>query len=96
MTLAVPPDDGRRRCSISPAAGEVEATDLGEFTDDGFFDVTWGDETVGLLEMDFLHEGDARDASSRRAGRHPRFAEPERRADDPGRRSWATCWRGST
>jgi len=57
MTLAVPPDRlsdflelARRR--------EVESSDLGEFTDDGMLHVTWGDETVALLDMEFLHEGD--------------------------------------
>lgn len=57
MTVAVAPervgaflDLARRR--------EVEATDLGEFTGDGFFHVLHGKETVALLEMEFLHEGD--------------------------------------
>jgi phosphoribosylformylglycinamidine synthase II len=57
MTIAVPParladllDLARRR--------EVEATDLGAFTDDGTFHCTWGEETVLLLPLEFLHEGD--------------------------------------
>ena len=57
MTLACPRtrssaflDLARRR--------EVEATVLGEFTDDGFFHVTYGDETVAHLDMEFLHDGD--------------------------------------
>jgi phosphoribosylformylglycinamidine synthase len=56
MTLAVPADRldafldlARRR--------EVEATDLGEFTASGVFHVTWGEETVAYLPMDFLHDG---------------------------------------
>jgi len=74
MTVAVPPDKldsflelARRR--------EVEATDLGEFTDDGFFHVTFGDRTVGLLEMDFLHEG-LPEMRLRARWEPPRFEEP--------------------
>jgi phosphoribosylformylglycinamidine synthase II len=57
MTLAVPPDRlpaflelARRR--------EVEATDLGEFTASGRLEVRWGQQVVGLLPLDFLHDGD--------------------------------------
>jgi len=57
MTLAVPPDKldlllelARRR--------EVETTDLGLFTDDGYLEVIHDGATVALLSMEFLHEGD--------------------------------------
>ncbi len=36
---------------------DVEATDLGEFTDDGFFSVWWEKEPAVLLPLDFLHNG---------------------------------------
>ena len=36
---------------------DVEATVLGEFTGDGILNVTFNDEPVVLLEMDFLHGG---------------------------------------
>ena len=80
MTLAVPPESldsllelaGRRR---------VEATVLGEFTDDGYLEVCWGDETVGLLEMGFLHDGTPEMLLEAR-WQPTRFAEPENRADD--------------
>jgi phosphoribosylformylglycinamidine synthase len=36
---------------------DVEATDLGEFTDDGNFTVMWGSQTVSLLPLEFLHGG---------------------------------------
>lgn len=57
MTLAVAPD---RLDELSDLARrrEVEATDLGEFTDDGLFRVIFGGKTVALLDMEFLHEGD--------------------------------------
>ncbi|UCF68533.1 MAG: phosphoribosylformylglycinamidine synthase [Acidobacteriota bacterium] len=56
MTVAVPPDKidafielARRR--------EVEATDLGQFTDDGQLHVTHGEKTVACLPLAFLHDG---------------------------------------
>jgi len=35
----------------------VEATDLGEFTSDGFLDIRFGDTAIACLSMDFLHHG---------------------------------------
>ena len=74
MTLSVPPDRigpfldlARRR--------EVEATVLGEFTDDGFLHVLHGDRTVAHLSMDFLHEGDP-DLDLQAHWTPPRFDEP--------------------
>ncbi len=84
MTLAVRPekidaflDLARRR--------EVEATVLGEFTASGFFHVTYGDEAVAFLAMDFLHEG-APDLDLVARWEPPSFpAPPGPRADDLGR-----------
>ena len=56
MTVAVPPEHLERFLSLARRR-EVEATDLGEFTDDGIFHVTYGNETVAWLPMTFLHEG---------------------------------------
>jgi phosphoribosylformylglycinamidine synthase len=36
---------------------EVEATDLGEFTDDGLLTLNYNGQTVGQLKMSFLHDG---------------------------------------
>ncbi len=36
---------------------DVEATDLGEFTGSGVFEVRCADRTVALLDMGFLHDG---------------------------------------
>jgi len=57
MTLAVPPD---RLADLLELAGrrEVEATDLGAFTEERYFRVLHGGRTVALIPMDFLHEGD--------------------------------------
>lgn len=56
MTVAVPPE---RLDAFLALAGrrQVEATDLGEFTGDGVLEVRWGEEIVGLLDMEFLHDG---------------------------------------
>jgi len=74
MTLAVAPrhieallDLARRR--------DVEATVLGEFTASGHFHVTWGERTVALLDMAFLHEGTPRLHLPARWSR-PAHAEP--------------------
>jgi phosphoribosylformylglycinamidine synthase len=80
MTLAVPPE------SIEPflelaSRRQVEATVLGEFTDDGYLEVSWGEETVGLLEMEFLHDGVPEMHLTAR-WQPASFAEPETRPDD--------------
>ena len=56
MTLAVPPERLERFLDLARRR-EVEATIVGEFTDDGFFHVTCGTRTVARLSMPFLHEG---------------------------------------
>ncbi|MEW6349313.1 MAG: AIR synthase-related protein [Thermodesulfobacteriota bacterium] len=56
MTVAVPPDKLDEFLGLARSL-DVEATDLGEFTDDGCFTVLWQDEPVALLPLDFLHDG---------------------------------------
>ncbi len=56
MTVAVPPHHLEDFLALARRR-EVEATDLGEFTGDGGLEVRWGDEIVGLLDMEFLHDG---------------------------------------
>ncbi len=56
MTLAVPPDKFKEFFDLAEAM-DVEATDLGEFTDNGLFTVAWKDEPAAILPLDFLHEG---------------------------------------
>jgi phosphoribosylformylglycinamidine synthase len=82
MTLAVPRESVEPLLELARRR-QVEATVLGEFTDDGYLEVCWAEETVALLEMEFLHEG----APQLRLAAHwqpPRFSEPTRRADDLG------------
>jgi phosphoribosylformylglycinamidine synthase len=56
MTFAIAPDRLAAFLELARQMG-VEATDLGRFTDSGFFHVRYGAQTVAFLEMEFLHEG---------------------------------------
>ncbi len=56
MTVAVPREKLDEFLSLA-AAMDVEATDLGEFTDDGLFTVYWQDRAAVALPLDFLHDG---------------------------------------
>jgi phosphoribosylformylglycinamidine synthase len=56
MSLAVPPEKLEAFLSLA-ARREVEATDLGRFTDSGTLTVRFGDRVVASLGLEFLHEG---------------------------------------
>lgn len=57
MTLVIEP--GRTAALLALAAKmEVEATDIGYFTDAGYLDVRYDTQQVAYLNMHFLHEGD--------------------------------------
>lgn len=56
MVLAVPPERWAEFHAVC-AAESVEATDLGEFTDNGKLRLHYNGELVGELAMEFLHEG---------------------------------------
>ncbi|MDD2853841.1 MAG: AIR synthase-related protein, partial [Desulfuromonadaceae bacterium] len=56
MSLAVPPEQIDEFCAMAVRFG-VEATVLGEFTDNGVFHMLYGDRTVAWLPMEFMHEG---------------------------------------
>jgi phosphoribosylformylglycinamidine synthase len=56
MTLAVPQDKLQSFFALA-ARREVEATDLGEYTDTGVFEVTWQGKPVAWLPLAFLHDG---------------------------------------
>ncbi len=57
MTVAVPPASLADFLALANLR-EVEATDLGAFTDDGVFHVVHGDVPVCYLPLAFLHDGD--------------------------------------
>ena len=56
MTVAVPPDQLDAFLTLA-AEMNVEATDLGQFTDSGHYHCLYQGQTVTWLPMDFLHKG---------------------------------------
>ncbi len=56
MSLAVPPDKIDQFLEMAQRFN-VEATVLGEFTDNGVFHILYGERTVAWLPMEFMHEG---------------------------------------
>ncbi len=56
MTVAVPPDKLETFLELAREM-DVEATDLGRFTDSGLFRVSYGDKPVARLDMEFMHNG---------------------------------------
>lgn len=56
MVLAVPPVHGQAVIDAF-AAEDVEAFRLGTFTGDGRLVVTWGEQPVADLDLEFLHDG---------------------------------------
>ncbi|GAB6081687.1 phosphoribosylformylglycinamidine synthase subunit PurS [Desulfuromonas carbonis] len=56
MTVAVPPDKLDAFMTLAREM-DVEATDLGQFTDSGFYHCLYRGEPVTYLSMEFLHEG---------------------------------------
>ena len=80
MTLAVPEENLERVLELARRR-EVEATDLGSFTEDGWLHVLHGEETVAMLSMEFLHEGDP-DLDLTAVWEPPVFDEPTQRDVD--------------
>lgn len=56
MTVAVPSDKLALFIALADRRG-VEVSDLGEFTDSGYFDVLYQGKIVASLNLDFLHAG---------------------------------------
>lgn len=56
MTVAVPPDKLDAFMTLAREM-DVEATDLGQFTDSGYYHCLYNGEPVTYLSMEFLHEG---------------------------------------
>lgn len=56
MSIAVPPEKIDQLLELSRHFG-VESTVLGEFTDSGFFHITYKDKTVAWLPLRFMHDG---------------------------------------
>ncbi len=71
MVIAVPPNHVRRLIEVC-AIHQVEATDLGQFTDSGRLRITYQGVLVADLSMSFLHHGVPR---SKRKARIPALAQ---------------------
>jgi phosphoribosylformylglycinamidine synthase II len=56
MTLAVPPENVEKIISFLAKRG-VEATVVGTYTDTGRAHITWKNETIMDMAMEFLHDG---------------------------------------
>jgi phosphoribosylformylglycinamidine synthase II len=56
MTLAVSPDKIAEFLALAEKM-DVEATQVGRFTESGKFHCLWHDQTVAYLDMEFLHNG---------------------------------------
>ena len=56
MTLAVPPHNLDAFMTLADEMG-VDATDLGQFTDSGYFHCLYQGKTATYLPMEFIHEG---------------------------------------
>ncbi|MBZ0304193.1 MAG: phosphoribosylformylglycinamidine synthase subunit PurL, partial [Anaerolineae bacterium] len=56
MVLAVPPENWDALRAIS-AGQDVEAVCIGEFNDSGRLELYYGDQLIGAMAMDFLHDG---------------------------------------
>ena len=54
MTLAVPEEKLNRFLELAESR-DVLAVSIGRFTDSGYFHIRYGNRTVGLLELEFLH-----------------------------------------
>jgi phosphoribosylformylglycinamidine synthase len=80
MTLAVPPDNVDTLLKLAEKMG-VEATVLGNFTEEKHFHVLYRDRTVAFLDMEFLHHG-CPQMRLNAAWKPPTHAEP--RFEDPG------------
>lgn len=80
MTMAVPSKNVKKLIELFNKRG-VEAWDIGEFTDDGRAKLTWEDETVMDMAMEFLHDGipetPLKTTFTRGGEAEPEFAEPK-------------------
>src|SRR5690606_36745977 len=94
MTVAVPPEHLEAFLALA-ARREVEATVLGEFTDDGRLFVTYGDQTVVDLTLAFLHEGRPRQTLRARLDPPPAAPiEPAQRVAWSGAPRLVELWEG--
>lgn len=56
MLLGVPPEEFSKLKKLAEKH-DVRITNIGKYKDHGKFHVLWEDETVGYLDLEFMHEG---------------------------------------
>jgi phosphoribosylformylglycinamidine synthase II len=56
MTLSVPKENWSKLQALAKSRG-VDASVVGEFTNLGFLEITYRHETVGKIDLNFLHDG---------------------------------------
>ena len=98
MTLAVRPEKLAAFLDLARLR-EVEATDLGEFTAEPYFHLQHEGRTVGLIPMEFLHDGDPEmriDAEWKAPVRAPFAASPPPAPAGRGPRSSPPSWPATT
>lgn len=80
MTLAVPPENTEKLIAFLAKRG-VEATVVGTYTDTGRAHITWHNETIMDITMDFLHDGNPETplvtTFARSGEKEPSIAEPK-------------------
>ena len=75
MSFAVQPENLDEFVELAKSR-DVEATVMGEFTNDGKFHMMYGDETVALLDIEFMHDGLPR-MKLKAEWNKPEFTEPD-------------------
>lgn len=80
MTFAVPPENTDKLIEFFAKRG-VEATVIGTYTDSGRAEISWQDETIMDISMDFLHDGNPetplKTTFTRGGDKEPDLAEPK-------------------
>ncbi len=75
MSFAVQPENLEEFKALAKSR-DVEATVMGKFTDDGKFHMMYNDETVALLDIEFMHDGLPR-LKLKAEWKKPEFVEPD-------------------
>ncbi|MCP3964909.1 MAG: phosphoribosylformylglycinamidine synthase [Lentisphaerae bacterium] len=83
MSFAVPPENVEEFKQLA-VDRDVEITVLGEFTDSGKFHMIYGDKTVALLDIEFMHDGLPR-MQLKAEWKRPVFTEPDVQDRDCGK-----------
>ena len=81
MSFAVQPENLEEFKALAKSR-DVEATVMGEFTDNGKFHMMYNDETVAFMDIEFMHDGLPR-LKLKAEWEKPEFTEPDISGRDP-------------